>query len=147
MTLARKTIFTYIHISNTFELSCCFNKSWSVANENLFDPSSWKFYLRHVLVTHIVIRIGSFELSHLLKSIVCLTSPILRRNPADIRVILRTLWPICCCIVRRTNLLGLGSLRNTRTCPIQGLNSIVETGMEHRTWLLRAVTSLLVFVH
>ena len=126
-------IFTYIYIRNSFEFSMCFNESRSFANENLFNTSSWKFDLRYVLVTHIVIRIRSFELSHLLKSIVCLSSPILRRNPADIRVILRSLRSIPLSIVGRSNRLGLVSWWTTRTSPIYSLTSIVEPGMKHRT--------------
>ena len=125
------TIFTYINICNSFKFSMSFNESRSLANENLFYTSSWKFYLRHVLVTHIVIRIRSFELSHLLKSIVCLSSPILRRNPADIRVILRSLRPISLSIVGRTDCLGLVSLWNACTSPIHTLTSVVEPRMEH----------------
>ena len=119
----RKLVCTYIYVCYALKFSVSLDESRSLPHEYLFDSSSREFDLRQ-LVAHIVIRIGSFELSHLLKSIVCDSSPILRGNSSYIGVVLRSLWSVRLGIVRRSDRLLLTSRRNARTWPIESLHSI-----------------------
>ena len=78
-------IFTYINCGYTFEFSVVFDKAWSFTAKDLLNSCASEFYRwNHDLLlavlgtlcssTTIIVGVTSFELAHLLKSIVILTT-------------------------------------------------------------------------
>ena len=138
------------------------DEAWPVSAEYLLDTGAGRLHHRNHNLLVVCLRsplivlesVTTFKLSHLLKSIVTLTSATLGFSirvlipTASSWIILGDLWSIRLCIVCRVGLRWLLLTWHTSgPCIIHSLRSVVKPGLEHLPWLLRTVAPRLIFLH
>ena len=150
---------TYVYWGDTFKLSVCIDEARPFARKYLFNTSAWQLNLMHyrlilVLCCSIVL-VTSFKWTHLLESIVSLALDVSVTFCIRIlilvainyrRVVLCNLWAVCVDTSGRVHYL---SLARSPSCSglVDGLHSVVQSGVEHLARLFWAVAPRLLVHH
>ena len=116
---------TYIDVGYAFKFSRCLDELGPLARKDLVYACAGQLYLGEVGIACVIVSICSFHLSHLLESVVALSSSVLLGHSGNVLVVLRPLRPTCLGVARRVQLLGLDSVGKASSPPVHDLDTVV----------------------